>query len=41
MSKKFKYQQQDSLQTLREGIEEYYSSFSGLITEENTNPEVA
>lgn len=41
MSKKFNYQQQDSLQTLQEGIDEYYSSFSGLITEENTSFEVA
>ncbi|AFY55475.1 hypothetical protein Riv7116_2994 [Rivularia sp. PCC 7116] len=41
MSKKFKYQQQESLQTLEEALKEYYSSFNGLITEENTNPKVA
>ncbi len=41
MSKKFRYQEQDSLQTLEEGLTEYYSSFSGLITEENTSSEVA
>lgn len=41
MSKKFQYQQQSSSQTLREALNEYYSSFSNLITEKNTNPETA
>ena len=41
MSKKFKYQQQNSSQTLQEALDEYYSSFQELITEKNADPRVA
>ncbi len=37
MSKKYKYQQQDSLQTLKEGLEEYYASIPGLIIPDDTD----
>lgn len=36
MSKQYKYQQQDSHQTLQQGLEEYYANIPGLIVPENT-----
>ncbi|MDJ0734546.1 MAG: hypothetical protein QNJ47_10850 [Nostocaceae cyanobacterium] len=41
MSKKLQYQQQNSPQTLQEGLDEYYASFPGLITKENNSHDVA
>ncbi|MGF1488781.1 MAG: hypothetical protein ACFBSE_16975 [Prochloraceae cyanobacterium] len=36
MSKQYKYQQQDSSQTLQQGLAEYYASIPGLIIPEAT-----
>lgn len=35
------YMKQDATLTLREGLEEYYGTIDGLITEDNADPEVA
>ena len=41
MSKKYQYQQQDSSQTLQEGLEEYYASIPGLMIPDDTNEKTA
>ncbi len=39
MTNKYKYQQQDSAQTLQQGLDEYYASIPGLIIPEDTKDE--
>ena len=41
MSKQYKYQQQDSSQTLQEGLEEYYASIPGVMIPDDTEEETA
>ena len=41
MSKKYQYQQQESSQTLHDGLEEYYASLPGLMIPEDTNEKTA